>query len=188
MPDTSSPARWQPDMVVPEPIPMVCHSVWDKGVKNLRFTITASLLAGLLFATPGVAEIGQRGAPALAEIGRVKSNVGIAAVDRSGRRLAVAPGVELEPGDVLVTGPGGRIGVTFIDDTRMAVGPNSRVVLTSFQYDRVRQTGSFVTSVDRGTLGVVSGRIAKSGRDAMRVRTPTSMLGVRGTRFVVDVP
>lgn len=127
-------------------------------------------------------------APAVAEIGRVKSNVGVASVDRGGRLLAVAPGVQLEPGDVLVTGRDGRMGVTFVDGTRFAVGPNSRVTLTSFQFDRTRQTGSFVTSVDRGTLGVVSGRIAKSRRDAMRVRTPTSMLGVRGTRFVIEVP
>jgi hypothetical protein len=126
--------------------------------------------------------------PAMAEIGRVKSNVGAASVDRGGRLLAVAPGVKLEPGDVLVTGRDGRMGITFVDGTRFAVGPNSRVALTSFQYDRTRQTGSFVTSVDRGSLGVVSGQIAKSKQDAMRVRTPTSMLGVRGTRFVVEVP
>jgi hypothetical protein len=126
--------------------------------------------------------------PALAEIGRVKSNVGAASVDRGGRLLPVAPGVQLEPGDVLVTGRDGRMGVTFADGTRFAVGPNSRVALTTFQFDRTRQTGEFVTRVDRGTLGVVSGRIAKSRRDAMRVRTPTSMLGVRGTRFVIEVP
>jgi hypothetical protein len=126
--------------------------------------------------------------PAAAEIGRVKSNVGAASVDRGGRAVPARPGVPLEPGDVLVTGRDGRMGITFVDGTRFAVGPNSRVTLSSFQFDRTRQTGTFVTSVDRGTLGVVSGLIAKSRRDAMRVRTPTSMLGVRGTRFVVEVP
>lgn len=126
--------------------------------------------------------------PAWAEIGRVKSSVGAAFIQRAGRTLPVAPGVKLEPGDVLVTGKGGRMGIAFIDDTRFAVGPNSRVAVSEFAYNRTRQTGSFVTQVDRGSLGVVSGRIAKSGRDAMRVRTPTSMLGVRGTKFVVEVP
>ena len=125
---------------------------------------------------------------AFAEIGRIKSNVGAVSIDRGGHRLAVAPGAQLEPGDVLVTGTDGRLGVAFVDGTRFALGPNSRVTLTSFQFDRTRQTGSFLTSVDRGSLGVVSGLIAKSRRDAMRVRTPTSMLGVRGTRFVVQVP
>jgi len=33
----------------------------------------------------------------------------------------------------------------------------------------------------------VSGRIAKQSPDAMTVRTPTAILGVRGTEFVVSV-
>jgi len=124
----------------------------------------------------------------LAGIGRIKSNVGTVSVERGGRHVAVAPGTPLEPGDVLVTGRDGRMGISFVDGTRFALGANSHVTLTTFQFDPTRQTGSFMTSVDRGSLGVVSGLIAKSHRDAMRVRTPTSMLGVRGTRFVVEVP
>jgi hypothetical protein len=45
-----------------------------------------------------------------------------------------------------------------------------------------------VTQVDRGSLAVVSGKIAKSNRDAMKVRTPNTLLGVRGTKFIVEVP
>lgn len=125
--------------------------------------------------------------PASAEIGRIKSHVGEVQIIRDGRALAVRPGFKLEQGDVVATGKSGRVGISFLDDTRMALGPKSRVTLDEFTYDRSRQTGSFVTSVNRGSLGVVSGNIAKSKRDAMRVRTPTSMLGVRGTRFVVEV-
>lgn len=125
--------------------------------------------------------------PAWAEIGRVKSSVGAVSIKRNGVPVAVGPGAKLEQGDVLVTGRNGRLGVAFADNTRFAVGPNSRVVLSQFGYDRTRQTGKFVTRVQRGSLGVVSGKIAKSGRDAMQVRTPTSMLGVRGTKFVVEV-
>ena len=125
--------------------------------------------------------------PALAEIGRIKSHVGAVSVMRGGSMIAARPGLQLEQGDVVVTGKTGRVGIAFQDDTRMALGPNSRIALTEFAYDRARQTGTFVTSVNRGSLGVVSGKIAKSKRDAMRVRTPTSMLGVRGTKFVVEV-
>lgn len=125
--------------------------------------------------------------PAWAEIGRIKSHVGEVQVIRDGRALAARPGLKLEQGDIVATGKAGRVGIAFLDNTRMALGPKSRVRIDEFTYDRSRQTGSFVTSVDRGSLGVVSGNIAKSKRDAMRVRTPTSMLGVRGTRFVVEV-
>ena len=87
-----------------------------------------------------------------------------------------------------MTGKNGQMSLSFIDNTRFAVGPNSRVSINEFVYDRTRQRGSFLTQVDRGSLAVVSGRIAKSGKDAMKVRTPNSLLGVRGTRFIVDVP
>jgi hypothetical protein len=91
-------------------------------------------------------------------------------------------------GDWLVTGKDGRISLTFVDNTRFAVGPNSRISVSRFEYDKTRQQGSFLTQVDRGSLAIVSGKIAKSARDAMKVRTPNSLLGVRGTRFIVEVP
>ena len=125
--------------------------------------------------------------PAAAEIGRIKALVGAVSIQRGASIIAATPGFQLDQGDIVLTGKTGRAGIAFLDNTRMALGPNSRITLDEFAYDRSRQTGSFVTSVNRGSLGVVSGNIAKSKRDAMRVRTPTSLLGVRGTRFVVEV-
>jgi hypothetical protein len=126
--------------------------------------------------------------PASAQIARIKQSSGAASVERSTQRLKAAPGLQLLAGDRLVTGKDGRMSLTFVDNTRFAIGPNSSVSVSEFQYDRVRQKGSFVTKVDRGSLAVVSGKIAKSSPDAMKVRTPNTLLGVRGTKFIVDVP
>jgi hypothetical protein len=41
--------------------------------------------------------------------------------------------------------------------------------------------------MQRGTLAVVSGQIAKRSPGAMKVKTPTTILGVRGTTFAVQV-
>lgn len=145
---------------------------------RLRVIIAAMLAAGLPLVTP---------IAAWAEIGRVKLASGQAMVQRNGTMQAVKPGFVLLKGDTLVTGPKGRIGVTFSDNTRFAAGPNSRVALSEFEFNPTTHDGRFITRVDRGSLAIVSGQIAKKNRDAMRVRTPTSLLGVRGTRFVVDV-
>ena len=52
-----------------------------------------------------------------------------------------------------------------------------------------RQSSRFEAQVNKGTVAVVSGQIAKENKgDAMRVRTPVSVLAARGTRFVVEVP
>ena len=126
-------------------------------------------------------------APGYAEIARIKNSTGPALIERGAGKLPARPGVQLNPGDRLVTGKNGRISLTFIDNTRFSVGPNSRVAVNEFAYDRTRQRGRFLTQVDRGSLAIVSGQIAKSDRDAMKVRTPNSLLGVRGTRFIVEV-
>lgn len=127
-------------------------------------------------------------APAYSEIARIKQSSGAAAVVRGTQQLRPAPGLQLLAGDRLVTGKDGRMSLTFVDNTRFAVGPNSRISVNEFQYDRTRQKGTFVTQVDRGSLAVVSGKIAKSNRDAMKVRTPNTLLGVRGTKFIIEVP
>lgn len=128
------------------------------------------------------------GAPAVAEIGRIKSSTGAAFVVRGKGLVSARPGLPLEPQDVLMTKRDGRLAMIFIDNTRFALGPNSNVSVRQFLFDRKTQRGQFETVVNRGSLAVVSGQIAKSGRDAMKVRTPTTVLGVRGTRFVVHVP
>lgn len=126
--------------------------------------------------------------PVAAEIARIKQSSGEASVQRGNQQLKASPGLQLLAGDRLVTGKDGRMSLTFVDNTRFAVGPNSQVSVSEFQYDRTRQKGSFVTQVDRGSLAIVSGKVAKSDRDAMKVRTPNTLLGVRGTKFIVEVP
>lgn len=122
-----------------------------------------------------------------AGVGRIKIASGAASVIRAGQTLPAKPGLVLQKGDILSTGKDGRIGATFFDNSRFAAGPGSRVVISEFLFDDTTHDGRFVTQVDRGSLAVISGKIAKKNKDAMRVRTPTALLGVRGTRFVVEV-
>lgn len=125
--------------------------------------------------------------PASAEIGTVKRVAGTARIDRGKVQIAAVPGTRLDVGDSLVTGQDGRVAVTFIDDSRFSVGPGSRVVLTSFEFDGTTHKGKSSTRVEKGTLAVISGQIAHENPKGMTVQTPTSILGVRGTRFVVRV-
>ena len=128
--------------------------------------------------TPGVAA---------AEIGRIKTVVGTATVVRGKDLTPATPGYQLLVSDVLTTGKDGRIGVTFIDNSRFAVGPNSRLALSQFEFDDTTHRGRFLTTLDRGSLAIISGQVARENKDAMRVRTPTAVLAARGTRFVVVV-
>ena len=126
-------------------------------------------------------------APSAAEIATVKQVKGVVSVERGTAKLKADPGTRLETGDLLVTGADGRIGITFIDDTRFSLGPNSRVRLTRYDFNDVTHEGKFDAKVEKGTLAVVSGQIAHENPKGMNVQTPSSVLGVRGTRFVVTV-
>lgn len=134
--------------------------------------------------------LGLAAPPALAAdsgVGRIKIASGAASVLRGSQTFPATPGFVLQKGDILSTGKNGRIGATFYDNSRFAAGPGSRIVISEYLFDETTHDGKFVTQVDRGSLAVVSGKIAKKNKDAMRVRTPTALLGVRGTRFVVEV-
>ena len=144
----------------------------------MRVRVIAGLLMAACLSTPSVAS---------AEIGRIKSVTGAASVVRGKATAPATPGYQLLVSDVIATGKDGRIGITFVDNSRFAVGPNSRVALSQFEFDDTTHKGKSLTTVDRGSLAVVSGQIAKENKDAMKVRTPTSLLAARGTRFVVEV-
>jgi hypothetical protein len=60
------------------------------------------------------------------------------------------------------------------------------VVLDRYAFDSTTHAGVIDTSVRRGTLAVVSGKIAKQSPQSVRFRTSNAILGVRGTTFVID--
>jgi hypothetical protein len=125
--------------------------------------------------------------PAWAEIGQIKVLRGSVTVERQGQALPARVGLPLEAADVLRTGADGSVGVTMRDNTLLSAGPNSVLALERFEFDATTSAGRFDSRLQRGTLAVVSGRIAKQSPQAMSVRTPSAVLGVRGTEFVVAV-
>ena len=123
---------------------------------------------------------------AWSDIGRVKSAAGAASVERNGQAIPAVPGLALQEADTLVTGKDGALGVTFVDNSRFSAGPNSRVELSRFRFNATTLDGQFDTRLQSGSLAIISGQIAKKTPDAMKIRTPSSILGVRGTEFVVE--
>lgn len=121
-----------------------------------------------------------------AEIGQIKVSKGQVAVEREGKTLSGAVGTRLETADTVRTGADGSVGITMDDDSLLSVGPNSVLSLERYAFDPTTNRGRFDSALNKGTLAVISGRIAKQSPDAMTVRTPTAVLGVRGTEFVVS--
>lgn len=124
---------------------------------------------------------------ASAEVGQIKVAKGQVSVERKGQVLPGQVGLHLEAADVLRTGADSSVGITMRDNSLLSAGPNSILALERFEFDATTSQGRFDSQLRRGTLAVVSGRIAKQSPEAMTVRTPSAVLGVRGTEFVVAV-
>jgi len=125
--------------------------------------------------------------PALAaDIGQIKVAKGQVTIERDRQSLQGAVGMRLQSSDVLKTGEDGSVGITMTDNSLLSAGPNSILSFDRYEFDATTQQGKFDASLQKGSLSVVSGRIAKQSPDAMIVRTPATILGVRGTEFVVS--
>jgi hypothetical protein len=126
------------------------------------------------------------GAPVGAqEAGHIKVAKGAVQVERAGQQVPATVGAVVQAGDVVVTGPDGSVGITFLDNSLLSAGPNSVLAIDRFAFDSTTHQGSFESSLKKGTLAVVSGKLAKQSPDAMKVKTPAAVLGVRGTEFLV---
>jgi len=122
-----------------------------------------------------------------AEIGQIKNTAGQVFLLRNNNQQPAKPGDLIEQADVIITGSNGSVGVTLIDNSRLSTGPNTRVEFKQFRFNPTTQEGESLTQLHRGTLAIVSGQIAKRSPDDMKVQTPTTILGVRGTKFAVKV-
>ncbi len=119
--------------------------------------------------------------------GMVKVSKGQVSIERSGEKLPATVGTMVMVSDKLRTGRDGSVGVTLRDNTLLSAGPNSLLVIDQFAFDNTTQDGKMSIHIRQGTLSVASGRIAKRTPESVDFHTPTSVLGVRGTEFVVEV-
>ena len=142
-----------------------------------RMVLALSFASATLLALPAAA----------ADIGQVKTARGTVTIDRAGASLPAGAGTRLQTADVVRTGSDGSVGITMTDNSLLSAGPNSVLALDRYDFDSTTNQGRFDASLRRGTLAVVSGRLAKQSPDAMTLATPSAILGVRGTEFVVSV-
>jgi len=133
-----------------------------------------------------VAALGCATAWAAQPAGVLKIVKGAVSIERASEKRSPEPGDRVVAGDRIVTGVDGQIGLTLNDNTLLSAGPNSTVVLDKFAFDSTTHAGVIDASVRRGTLAVVSGKIAKQSPESVRFRTSNTILGVRGTSFVID--
>lgn len=118
--------------------------------------------------------------------GTFKTVQGDVTVMRGKVSSAAIVGAALHTSDRVTTGPGSAAAITLRDGTVLSIGPDSAVDLTEFRFDSTTHDGSVLISLMRGSLRVVTGLIAKLKPEQVKITTPTTVIGVRGTDFIVE--
>jgi len=126
--------------------------------------------------------------PSYAKIGDVIQQQGVTDVQRKDGPTfeKIEKDFDVESYDVIKT-KNGRTAIEFVDETRVDVTENSKLVIDEFIYDPNTSTGSLALKASFGTVRYASGQIAKNSRQNIKISTPTAVVGVRGTDFSLTV-
>jgi hypothetical protein len=123
----------------------------------------------------------------VASIGNVTQQVGNTIIERqAGEKLTSEKGSTIVSYDTVRTGQG-KTAIEFVDETRVDVTQNSKLVIDEFVYDPNTSKGKLALKASFGTIRYASGQIAKNSRQDIKITTPTATIGVRGTDFTMTV-
>lgn len=138
-------------------------------------TLRSCLLLSCLAAAPALAQ----------EAGRVEFVTGEALVRaRDGTPRAAVRGAPVGQGETVETREG-RVQLRMADAAYISLQPRTELRLDEYAPARPGAEERGLLSLLRGGLRTVTGSIGRINRQAYRVTTPTSTIGIRGTQFAV---
>lgn len=109
------------------------------------------------------------------------------AIDRMGRSRPLSVGSPVYHGDIVGTEAQSHALLVFVDEGRVAVQADTRLVVEQFRYEPARpQQGQSVMRLLRGGMRVQTGLLAKGHPQGYRVETVAGTIGVAGTGFDVS--
>jgi hypothetical protein len=151
----------------------------------------SGLLPGLAFGQGGAAQSSDA-----APVGKVLTVSGTAQIEHPSAVIVQANlpasnsgetkiGDLVYRGDVIQTGPDGKLGIAFADGSSFNVSSNARMEVDDFVYDPHGHDNTSLVSLTKGTFTFIAGDIAHTG--SMKVDTPIGTMGIRGTAPRVEI-
>lgn len=140
----------------------------------------------MLSALAALACAGAAAAATDAHVALVKNVTGQVKIERNGELLVAAPGTTLFVADRLHADAGASAGILFKDGTALTLGSRADLQVRDYVFDPAEAHYAFSVYLAHGSAVYASGKIGKLSPESVKVGTPTSTVGVRGTRFIVE--
>lgn len=113
-------------------------------------------------------------------IGDARTIVSIVKADFAKEERELTIGDTVRQDEVIEVSRDGQGEFRLNDDTKLALGPGSRLVLDKFVYDSDKKTGSIILNLTKGAFRFITGVASKP---TYLIRTPNASITVRGTIF-----
>ena len=171
-------------------VPTLGYGVLAAGATTLsrclkagRLNVAAMLVAGLALTNTAIA------AEFIGVAAALRGDViRVSAASGGGDVGPVSSGSKIFLGDEIEVATGGRMQIMLVDETVFTLGSGAKLTIDEFVYDPAAQSGSMTTQITKGAFRFVSGKLAKSGPQAMKVKLPSASISIRGTQVagIVD--
>lgn len=93
-------------------------------------------------------------------------------------------GNQVVSGQTFTTGPSGQLHLLFLDQSAVTLGPDSELVLDTFQFDPATRQGQIRLGLNKGLVRVVGGQISKTQPTV--VSTPHGKVEIQGGITMVE--
>ena len=143
----------------------------------MRLKLLLLISAALLSGAPAIAAPGE-------DIGAAVKIVNLVTAEYETDQRRLAMGDNVRQDELIEVGADGTGEIRLRDNTQLALGPGSRLLLDEFVYKPDISGGAIVLNLVRGSFRFITGIAAKP---AYVIRTPSAAITVRGTIFDVYV-
>ena len=91
-------------------------------------------------------------------------------------------------GDIIKADSQSKSQVLLLDETVITLGEQTTIIMDEFIYDPNKQNGKIISTVLKGSVKVLSGKISRGNPEDLVIKTPAGSIGTRGTEFqtIVD--
>ena len=117
----------------------------------------------------------------------IKNVKGDVTVKRDNSAHHAQKGEKLFSHDVILTGEKGGTGLSFNDGTRISIGSKSILEIDDYLFAPSQKAFRFDLSLHKGSAVFESGKIGKLAPEKVSFKVPQGVVGIRGTKFVVEV-
>lgn len=135
----------------------------------------------ILFTLPSVVMAKEKPA------GSIKTLENDVTILRGEQTLAAVIGMAVYQGDVIETSSSGAVGIILRDDALVSLGPDSKLNMKNFVFEPKEERFSILMKILKGTLVYISGAIGQLSPDSVKLETPSSIIGTRGTKVLIEV-